>query len=657
MNFRLLNHAMPFSSTDSQTILFLAANPKDTGRLRLDQELRDIAEGLQRAQKRDQFNLEQRLAVRTRDIQRAMLDVSPQIIHFSGHGEGEAGLMFEDEIGNAKFVDGAALAGLFELFADQITCIVLNGCYSDVQAKAIGQHIPYVIGMNQAIGDRAAIAFAVGFYDALGAGRPIEFAYKLGCAAIRMEGLAENLTPVLLKQSASGDATVQPKPYESTPPMPRPPAPVANEPIEVFISYSHKDEDLKDDLYIHLANLTRQNKIKPWQDRAIEAGTEWDAEIKARLESAGIILLLITPRFIASEYCFDKEMQRAMERHAAGTARVIPIIMKPCDWQDTAFSKLQVLPKDAKPVTSWSDGDEALLDVVKGIRRAVDSLASGTRQVNKAPSLSTTQSVMVSNSISLSDRRSDSEKAVLLQLTVEQRKALRVALMAAFPGQPQLELMVEDELEESLNRITQGQSSYELAVRDLVKWAEAEGRLAQLISAAVNANPGNSCLKNFSRQFQKENPIPGNSHTIEVISFTELENLLKIGNWKEADQKTEMFLSQLAGYKENSSIRIEDIKKISCDDLYVLDQLWIEFSKGHFGFSVQEKIWYQSREDYNQFYTLVGWYFNRQWKSYNELTFNLVAPEGHLPTLWTSTKVLSGFRGYFFLHTKQCFRR
>jgi TIR domain len=145
--------------------------------------------------------------------------------------------------------------------------------------------------------------------------------------------------------------------------------------IEVFISYSHQDETLKDELYIHLANLTRQHKIKPWQDRAIEAGTEWDAEIKVHLESAGIILLLITPRFIASEYCFDQEMQRAIARHDAGTARVIPIIVKPCDWQDTPFSKLQVLPKDAKPVVSWDDPDEALLDVVKGIRRAVESLA------------------------------------------------------------------------------------------------------------------------------------------------------------------------------------------------------------------------------------------------------------------------------------------
>jgi hypothetical protein len=201
---------MNSSSTHSQTILFLAANPKDTTRLRLDQELRDIGEGLQRAQKRDQFKLEQRLAVRPRDIQRAMLDLNPEIIHFSGHGAGDKGLVFEDEIGNAKLVDGEALAGLFELFADQIRCVVLNGCYSEVQAKAIAQYIDYVIGMNQAIGDRAAMEFAVGFYDALGAGRPIEFAYKLGCAAIRMAGIPEHLTPVLLKKSSFGDTTIQP---------------------------------------------------------------------------------------------------------------------------------------------------------------------------------------------------------------------------------------------------------------------------------------------------------------------------------------------------------------------------------------------------------------------------------------------------------------
>ncbi|WP_375515332.1 CHAT domain-containing protein [uncultured Nostoc sp.] len=183
-----------------QTILILAANPKGTTPLRLDEEVREIDAGLERAKHRSEFVLEQKWAVRPRDIQRAMLDINPSIVHFSGHGTGEEGLVFEDETGSAKLVDGEALAELFKLFVPQVECVVLNGCYSEVQASAISQHVNYVIGMKKAIPDRAAIEFAVGFYDALGSGRPVEFAYKFGCTAIRLAGIPEQLTPILKKK-------------------------------------------------------------------------------------------------------------------------------------------------------------------------------------------------------------------------------------------------------------------------------------------------------------------------------------------------------------------------------------------------------------------------------------------------------------------------
>ncbi len=181
-----------------KTILILSANPQGTSQLRLSEEVREIDNGLQRAKGREEFILEQKWAVRPRDIQRAMLDVEPQIVHFSGHGTGDEGLVFENEIGQTKLVDGEALAGLFELFA-QVECVVLNGCYSEIQAIAITQHVNYAIGMKKAIGDKAAIEFAVGFYDALLSGRSVEFAYKFGCAAIRMAGIPEHLTPILKK--------------------------------------------------------------------------------------------------------------------------------------------------------------------------------------------------------------------------------------------------------------------------------------------------------------------------------------------------------------------------------------------------------------------------------------------------------------------------
>jgi GUN4-like/CHAT domain len=182
-------------------ILILSANPKGTTPLRLGEEVREIHDGLQRAMHRDRFVLEQKWAVRPRDIQRAMLDLNPQIVHFSGHGTEDEGLVFEDETGSAKLVDGEALAELFDLFAEQVECVVLNSCYSEVQASAIAQHIPYVVGMKKAIGDRAAIEFAVGFYDALGAGRSVEFAHKFGGVAIRLAGIPEQLTPILHKKS------------------------------------------------------------------------------------------------------------------------------------------------------------------------------------------------------------------------------------------------------------------------------------------------------------------------------------------------------------------------------------------------------------------------------------------------------------------------
>ncbi|MBD2056566.1 CHAT domain-containing protein [Oculatella sp. FACHB-28] len=190
------------TSTDSlpiRTILVLAANPKGTASLRLEQEVRDIDESLKRSKYRNNFVLEQRWAVRPEDVQHAMLEVNPQIVHFSGHGGGDEGLILEDDSGNPQWVGSEALSGLFQLVEGSVECVVLNACYSEIQAKLIVQHVPYLIGMSCAIGDRAALKFSCGFYDALGAGYEIEFAYKWGCSSIRMAGIYEHLTPVLTK--------------------------------------------------------------------------------------------------------------------------------------------------------------------------------------------------------------------------------------------------------------------------------------------------------------------------------------------------------------------------------------------------------------------------------------------------------------------------
>ncbi len=182
-------------------VLFLVADPSDLSRLRLGEEIREVQEKLQLAKLREQFELHQRMSVRPADISQALLDVQPRIVHFSGHGSAAGALCFENQLGEAHLVQPDALAALFEQFADQVDYVVLNAYYSEIQASAIATHIKYVIGMNQEIGDKAALAFAIGFYQALGAGRTIEEAYKLGCVQIRLQGIPEHLTPILIKRA------------------------------------------------------------------------------------------------------------------------------------------------------------------------------------------------------------------------------------------------------------------------------------------------------------------------------------------------------------------------------------------------------------------------------------------------------------------------
>ena len=238
-----------------------------------------------------------------------------------------------------------------------------------------------MIGMKKAIGDEAAIKFAVGFYDALGAGRNFETAYKFGCIAIDLKGIPEYLTPVLKKKSIS--ATVPTPPGSVSPPdassagLPGPqsgvhspsvpgsgtatapdgdpgnivsaagtPSPTSatakiTGPIRLFYSYSHKDEALRDELEEHLALLKRQGYIVGWHDRRIGAGEEWRDQLDKNLEEAQIILLLISSSFLASDYCSDIETKRALDRHDKGEAKVIPVLLRAVDWEGAPFARLQ----------------------------------------------------------------------------------------------------------------------------------------------------------------------------------------------------------------------------------------------------------------------------------------------------------------------------
>jgi|SRR5579859_4279650 len=144
--------------------------------------------------------------------------------------------------------------------------------------------------------------------------------------------------------------------------------------FDVFISYSHKDRELQSKLTTALSNLRSQKLISDWFDGDLSPGTEWKKQIFAHLAQAHIILLLISPDFMASEFCYSIEMQQAITRHDNDQARVIPIILRPTDWEGTPFEKLLALPSDGRPITTWPDQDQAFLDVIRGIRKAIHDL-------------------------------------------------------------------------------------------------------------------------------------------------------------------------------------------------------------------------------------------------------------------------------------------
>jgi internalin A len=155
--------------------------------------------------------------------------------------------------------------------------------------------------------------------------------------------------------------------------------PGLDRPVRLFYSYSHKDELLRNELETHLKILQRQNVIESWHDRLIDAGDEWKSKIDENLKRADIVLLLVSADFIASDYCYDREMKIALQRHEEKKASVVPIIVRDCNWRIAPFAKLQALPKDGKAVTLWPDKDSAWRNVSESIQSLAEKIRKEKR--------------------------------------------------------------------------------------------------------------------------------------------------------------------------------------------------------------------------------------------------------------------------------------
>ena len=182
---------------DKIKVLFLAANPKDTGALRLGEEVREIDKKIEVGSARDAFELVQRHALRTTDLQQVLLKHRPHIVHFSGHGSEAEEIVLEDNSGKSQPVSRQALASLFKILRDNVRIVVLNACYSKAQAEAIGEVIDFTVGANKEVGDRAAITFAAAFYRALAFGRSVGEAFELARLELDLVRIPGSDTPEL----------------------------------------------------------------------------------------------------------------------------------------------------------------------------------------------------------------------------------------------------------------------------------------------------------------------------------------------------------------------------------------------------------------------------------------------------------------------------
>ncbi|MDF5707369.1 MAG: GUN4 domain-containing protein [Nostoc sp. S4] len=357
------------------------------------------------------------------------------------------------------------------------------------------------------------------------------------------------------------------------------------ESLQLFFSYSHKDEALRDELANHLSTLKRKRVISSWHDRRILPGEDWDHQINDHLNTADIILLLVSSNFIASDYCWDIEVEKAIERHETGEACVIPVILRSVDWKDTPFGKLQALPKDAQPIVSryWHNPDEAFNNVAEGIRLVAEKLKKEREEQQKQ----------------------EAERLLLREQQEETRK---------LQEQQQERLRLHEQQEEA----------------DRLRTREAERLPRQQEQEEADRLQRRREQEKADKLRLEQQSTANDLPSEKDVDYTQLRDLLKAGNWKEADTQTLVVMLKATSREQEGWLNSESIDNFPCTDLLTIDQLWVKYSNGHFGFSVQKRIWESVGGDYEKFGDRVEWRMNKNWIPYSDLTF-ADSPQGHLP--------------------------
>nr|WP_277881899.1 GUN4 domain-containing protein [Leptolyngbya sp. FACHB-541] len=515
----------------------------------------------------------------------------------------------------------------------------------------------------------------------------------------------------------------------------------------MFFSYSHKDEALRDELGNHLKILEHQQLIASWHNRKILPGDEWDHQITVNQDTADIILLLISSDFIASKYCWDIEIKRAMELHESGKACVIPVILRRADWRGAPFSKLQAVPKNAQPVTSFSDRDEAFEFVTQQIRQVVEGLIEHRRRLREQQQKDNAiaayrqkfEEFAADGEISFGEQFLLDDLQQKLKLTDADIQAIKQGILNPVADPQQVERYRQlflkaiaqygypfsDKVRTELKLV---QTHLNLSDTDIAqveapiiaqKQAEqqeqqrqAEALKQQFLGqqSAADLNPGQPSspsrfsdyagaevdaaeLDSLADLFQGEVPDLGTAWQAEVllqsleqqsaadlkheliaqgsttddlssergIDYTKLRDLLKAQDWKAADEETYKVMIRAVGKKSGNWFTSDELLNFPCTDLKTIDSLWVKYSNGKFGFSVQKEIYLECggipdgkyhEEALEKFGDRVGWRKNKKWKF--NVTYNTSSPKGHLPCFFRhlSSHVLALRR--FFSRIETC---
>ncbi len=449
---------------------------------------------------------------------------------------------------------------------------------------------------------------------------------------------------------------------------------MAGDPISVFISYARKDEALMQELDRHLAPLKRKQWISSWHDGCIMPGEEWEPQIKANLEQAQIILLLISVDFICSDYCYEVELAKAIERHCSGKAQVIPVILRDCDWHGTPVGEelllgdLQALPKDAKPISRWESRDDAFADTARGIRKAIqdtqlkryeqvfeqaisESYPLSPAVMAKLKTLRQQLGLRAAEVVSVEEPIRDAAEAAYQQhlqavaATEQQRKAAEAKRQKQQEAERQRQAAEAQRQREAAQRQRE-EAARQQKQRDYFSgglYHLEQGNFQKAIADLTQAERyGHSDARRMLAEAERQKQAAEDRLDSEKgINYQRLRDLLKAGDWKAADQETTHRMLEAVGRGKKDWIRKDELLNFPCTDLLTIDRLWVKYSQGKWGFTVQKRIYvecgaqldgnYPGDKIWRKFCDRVGWRKNGV-VSYSQLTFDpQKSPAGEFP--------------------------